>query len=107
MILFLRKLARKAQEVGGNVITLYGNHEYYNVHEPNGESKWNNKYINPRSLNEEFALGIKRDNFFKLNNFSFLLENYDYDNNSEPIFGKRLAIYKVNNIIFMHGGDDR
>ena len=105
IILFLRKLARKAQEVGGNIITLYGNHEYYNVHERDNFPKWNNIYINPKSLNEEFVLGIKRDNFFKQDNFSFLLENFDYNKEFQnKEFGKRLAIYKVNDIIFMHGG---
>jgi hypothetical protein len=108
IVLFLKKLARKAQEVGGNVITLYGNHEYMNIKYDNTKSFFINPYdmyIDPLSRYEEFVKGVNRLNFF--NDFDFVLDNFLYekkDESYEILRQDKLAIYKVNNIIFVHGG---
>jgi Calcineurin-like phosphoesterase len=108
IVLFLRKLARKAQEVGGNVITLYGNHEYMNIKYDNTKNFFINPYemyIDPISKNEEFVKGVNRLNFF--NDFDFVLDNFLYEKKDDlykVLRQDKLAIYKINNIIFVHGG---
>jgi hypothetical protein len=92
IILFLNKLNKKAQQQGGNVIKLIGNHEDMNIH-----NIYNTRYISKYAITNNFYT-IKREEIFRIHNK--ILNHIDYKHNSN----KKYVIFKINDFIFVHGG---
>ena len=93
IILFLNKLNKKAQQKGGNVIKLIGNHEDMNIYDNNN----NIRYISKYAITNNFYT-IKRKEIFRIHNN--ILNHIDYKYNSN----KKYVIFKINDFIFVHGG---
>lgn len=95
MIIFLRAMSKKAQEKGGNIITILGNHEFHNIKSDFGET-----YTTPYTKENKFR-ETERKELFK--NFDRLLNNFLFIN-EKTIDCEKIIIFKKKNFLFMHGG---
>jgi hypothetical protein len=96
IILFLNKLNMKAQQQGGNVIKIIGNHEDINIHNIYN-TRYISRYISRYAIMNNFYR-IKREEIFRIHND--ILNHINYKNKSN----KKYVIFKINDFIFVHGG---
>jgi hypothetical protein len=102
IMIFLRELSRNAQQYGGNIITIIGNHDHVNSMNNRSFIK---QHTSPLIRNAIYYDNIERSDIFSLHHiYHTLFNNYVFHKNKLVMSNYKTIIFKVNDFIFMHGG---